>query len=208
MTTTKGINSPVRQKNELYETPAWATRVMLDELGAQWPRFFPDPPEWILDPGAGSGAITRELRRVHPHEHIVAIELIDHHSDALCKVADEVYIGDYLACPVTIGKNEKFDLIFGNPPYSGPKRRDLAMEFVQHSMEGAKVTCMLTRLNWLGSQKRSSWMREHPPWVCILPKRPRFIPRRPGKSSTDSCEYAWMTWGMKGLEGTWKVLEI
>jgi predicted RNA methylase len=204
VTTTKGINSPVRQKNEFYETPAWATYAMLNELNRVWPRFFSQWPRSILDPGAGSGAITDALKRVYPEARLVAVEIEERHRENLLRITGKVYITNYLLAPVSRFGDDRFDLIFGNPPYSGPKRRDLAMEFVQHSLRGAAVVCMLTRLNWLGSKRRAQFMRENPPYVCILPKRPSFVA---GKG-TDTAEYAWMTWGMKGLQGTWKVLEI
>jgi hypothetical protein len=207
MSATRGVNDPQRQPNEFYETPAWATRAMLLELGEKWPRFFSRPPGIILDPGAGSGAITRELRREFPEAHLVAVEIDEVHRDELDPLCNEVHIRDYLSVPVSILGGGMVDLTVGNPPYSGPGRRDLAMEFVEHSMQGSLVTCMLTRLNWLGSKKRHEFMKKHPPYVCVLSRRPHFLPKSVEKHG-DSCEYAWMTWGMKELEGTWKVLEI
>lgn len=205
MSATRGINSPARQENEFYETPAWATYAMLNELNRQWPRFFSEPPGKILDPGAGSGAITRELRIVYPAADIVAVEIDKRHLKSLRSCADVVQIANYLSRPVSVYGD--VDLVFGNPPFTGPKREDLAMKFVQHSMAGAMVTCLLLRLNWLGAQKRHEFFLQHPPYVCVLSRRPNFTPHIPGRHG-DSAEYAWMTWGLKDREGTWKVLEI
>jgi hypothetical protein len=71
-----------------------------------------------------------------------------------------------------------------NPPYN------LAEDFVRWSLKHCDLTCMLLRLNFLGSQKRDQLFKDiGMPDVFVLPKRPSFT----GKG-TDATEYAWMVW--------------
>ena len=48
---------------------------------------------------------------------------------------------------------------------------------------------MLLRLNFLGSQERSDYLREHMPDIYVIPNRPSFT-----GGKTDSIEYAWFVW--------------
>jgi hypothetical protein len=95
------------------------------------------------------------------------------------------YVGDFLA--LTPPLNPDFDVVITNPPYNQ------ALEFVRASLRWGKVVVMLLRLNWIASQKRHAFVREHPPDVYVLPNRPSFT----GKG-TDSIEYAWFVWGQGG----------
>jgi len=85
-----------------------------------------------------------------------------------------------------------YDLIITNPPFS------LAMEFIEKSFQWRKsdksIVAMLLRLNFLGSKKRASWLRQHTPSVYVSPKRPSFALNKDGKRGTDSIEYAWFVW--------------
>lgn len=76
-----------------------------------------------------------------------------------------------------------------NPPYS------LAFEFVQRAVKLYTEVFMLLRLNFLASQARAEWFKQHEPRALfVLSKRPCFVN---GKS--DACDYAWFYWGL-----TWK----
>jgi hypothetical protein len=74
--------------------------------------------------------------------------------------------------------------IVTNPPYS------LAFEFCQHSVEQAKHTFLLLRLNCLASAKRKAWFCQHEPALFVLSKRPSFV-----NGGTDSADYGWYYWG-------------
>jgi hypothetical protein len=90
-------------------------------------------------------------------------------------------------------------LLVTNPPYS------LAAEFIQRALERYRksIDCaFLLRLNYLGSQKRAAFHREHPSDVFVLPRRPSFT----GKG-TDATEYAWFVWG-PGRGGRWSILDV
>lgn len=87
----------------------------------------------------------------------------------------------------------KVDLIITNPPFSK------AQQFVEHAIPRADTVIMLQRLNWMGSQKRHTFWKEHTPdALYILSKRPSFN----GKG-TDNQDYAWYVWqnGKKRLAG-------
>jgi len=80
----------------------------------------------------------------------------------------------YRACIVT------------NPPFS------LAFEFCQHALRVSERVYFLLPLNFLGSDTRKAWFKEHEPSALfILSKRPSFTP----DGKTDSCVYAWFYWG-------------
>ena len=82
----------------------------------------------------------------------------------------------------------KFDVSIGNPPF----RR--AAEFIDWSLKYARITVMLLRLNYLGSDKRAEFMRTFAPDVFSLPNRPSFRPSKRGLFTTDSIEYGWFLW--------------
>ena len=69
------------------------------------------------------------------------------------------------------------------------------MEFIQRALplrssHGAVV--MLLRLNFLGSEKRASWLRANPPSIYVTPCRPDFT-----GGGGDATEYAWFVWDDK-----------
>jgi hypothetical protein len=76
------------------------------------------------------------------------------------------------------------DLIITNPPYK------FALDFVACALHTGRDVAMLLRLNFLASQQRAAFHKQHPSDVYVLPRRPSFAHKR-----TDSTEYAWMVWG-------------
>lgn len=181
-----------RLKDDTYKTPEWAVEAFVPEL-----KKMNSGPRWILEPGAGTGNIVKVLRRTYPNAKIHAIEKHKNFRSLKKAGANIVTIKDYLDWPGTRANGSLYDLAVGNPPYS------LAMEFIQHTLAKARVACFLMRLNWLASQRRSAWLRDHTPGIFVLPKRPSF---RPG--GTDACEYGWLVWGWGGtLAPTVKILD-
>jgi len=117
-----------------------------------------------LEPCEGDGRITRFLQ-----EKGVQTEGFDLQTGT-----------DYL----TSEPEEIYDLILTNPPYS------LALEFLDKALQDAETVIMLLRINFLGSQKRYEWFKNHEPSsMYVLSKRPSFT-----GSGTDSTEYAWVVW--------------
>lgn len=90
-------------------------------------------------------------------------------------------------------------VIITNPPYGKPvtnpvsgktRMEDHVMDFVVHAFKWPSAwIVMLLRLNWAGSQDRSSYLKEHAPDVYVLSKRPSFV-----GGGTDATEYAWFVW--------------
>jgi hypothetical protein len=78
-----------------------------------------------------------------------------------------------------------YRVVVTNPPFSQ------SLEFVEACLRRAPIVVMLLRLNWLASQKRNPFLREHTPSVYILPRRPSFT-----GTGTDATDYAWFVWGM------------
>jgi len=163
-----------REAKDFYPTPPWLTEALCEEL-----EELLIPPESILEPAAGDGAITKVLEETWPLADIHQLDI--RHEPSV----------DFLTEP----PKPEFDLIITNPPYSH------ALEFVKRAMEWRRnfnsTVVMLLRLNWLGSQVRASWLRKNPPEVWVTPRRPCFI-----KGTADSCEYAWFLWGPQIPWGT------
>lgn len=180
-------NGLARHARDYYVTPAWCTEVFLDELRL--------PSEGlVIDAGSGCGSITSVLADAYPELAFRGVE-IDQTTLARAPVLDNVAYdcGDFLKYtpPYTPAA------IVSNPPYS------LALEFLQHAIAiGNKSTkiAFLLRLNFLGSKKRSGFLRKNTPDVFVLPKRPSF-----NAIGTDACEYAWFVWG-PGVKGRLKIL--
>ena len=172
----------IRQPDDFYATPAWATRVILPRLGE---------PDRILEPCAGAGAIVTECRRQWPDATIDAVEL-DADRCAAIEGADHALCRDWLGMPY----QGRHSLIVTNPPFK------LALPFIERALVLADTVAMLLRLNFLGSQKRAPFWRQNPCGVYVLPKRPSFT-----GGKTDACEYAWFVFG-DGHANRWNILEV
>jgi predicted RNA methylase len=218
----------VRERDDFYETPAWATDLIIPIVG---------PPEdtlkgkRVLDPFAGRGAILNVCKtwnaqtlgmEIDPGRHIHCAT-----AGSVCGTG-----GGYHAC----GLGDAFkaglpacDLIITNPPFSR------AREAAELCIRQAPVVAMLLRLAFLESAERVDFHRKHPADVHVLARRPSFLtpeqkkrmheeslerwrveleawqrsrvgeePKRPSPPGTDSAAYAWFCWGLGG--GKWSVL--
>lgn len=180
-----------RQSRDLYITPDGVVEPLLAELERAC-RFSGWLHPRILDPGAGTGVLTRAIRKQWPNASITAVELNPEHEDALLPVADEVVIADFLTYEPD---REGFDLIIGNPPFS------LALPFLERALalEGSAPwaprprVAFLANFNFLGSDDRVDTFIErldalHTSQRTLAP-RPSFI-----GGGADSTEYAWQLW--------------
>lgn len=162
----------VRNEADFYATPEWCVDAILPLLALGGP---------ILEPAVGEGVI---VRRLLAHDMMASVTMVDIEDRLAGVPPDRFHLYDFLAWSKM--NPGRFGTVITNPPYS------LAMEFVQAALDvtepGGEVV-MLLRLNFLGSQKRATWLRENPPDVYVLPKRPSFT-----NGGTDSCEYAWFRW--------------
>lgn len=137
----------------------------------------------ILEPCAGNGNIINVLRN-RGHTYIDAVEIRKGEKETLEKIANNVYICDFLTME---GIENKYDVIITNPPYNK------AQEFVEKSLDIIKPSgkvVMLLRTNFLESQKRYDFWQKNPPSrLYVLSQRPSFT----GKG-TDATSYSWFVW--------------
>lgn len=196
-----------RRDADYYPTPAWCVHRFLE---AWWtPAFMLSRPMRWVEPCAGDGAIIRAVNdpdpldngwrgvrgvlRTEPRIEWDARELRPEAQPFLAPLVatDRLVIGDALSSPAPA---EPWDVMLTNPPFC------LAMEFVRWGLEHARVVAVLERLNFLGSEERSKWMREHAPDVYVLPNRPVFGRNAKGELGTDSIEYAWFVFDRERLK--------
>jgi hypothetical protein len=193
---------------DAYPTPPWAVHRLLEACplpGGRW-----------IEPAAGDGAIIRAVRW---HRRDILWDALDIRE--ACRerlhnlVGHDRVIGDFIGYPFFVDGSSKYDVLITNPPFS------LAMEFLQKGLEVADRVALLLRSNFLGSQGRAEFFREHMPDRYQLPNRPTFVhvekwnPKaKKGKggwekTSGDSVEYEWMVWSRERRSvGTSQVLAI
>lgn len=181
----------VRPEGDVFETPAWATRAILQCVSTAGR---------VLEPSAGRGAIVRELlaARVAPAQ-LHACELNEAFGVGLNELGVFVHLGNFLDSDEIEGFDASFDLVIGNPPYRDAEahvRRALACR-----RPGGTVA-MLLRLGFLASSGRAEFHREHPCDVLVLDRRPSFV----NDGRTDAADYAWCVWA-PGRGGRWSVLD-
>jgi hypothetical protein len=167
-----------RTEADYYPTPAWCVHRLLEEVdlpGGQW-----------LEPAAGTGMLIEAVNAVRRDIQWRAVELRDACESPLSRVvgpSGQVSIMDFLQVAPPDSEQE-CTVIITNPPYSR------AMPMIEHSLEfGARFIVMLLRLNFLASESRATFMRQHSPDVYVLPNRPSF-----SGHGTDSIDYAWFVW--------------
>jgi len=114
-----------------------------------------------------------------------AWELREEMQATLETLTSDVQIGDCLDIPYD---DKPFDVAITNPPFS------IAPLVLQRLLGISRNVVMLLRLNYMGSQKRVAFLRDHMPDASVLPNRPVFGPNKVGKLGTDSIEYAWFSW--------------
>jgi len=153
-----------------YPTPSWAIRRALEKMP-----FLPSSGSY-LDPCAGSGHLLSVIKKFSPQATTAGIEIQNKYINSLESSIDEYQIADYLK----VSSKPKADVIFTNPPYR------YALEFIKEAITQAPHTIMLLRINFLGSQKRHDFLKNHMPDMYVLPNRPSFT-----DGGTDACEYAW-----------------
>lgn len=173
-----------RRESDFYSTPSWAVRRLLEApiVMRLLARRSGGTPGLVLDPCAGDGSLIRAARPLLPNYAFSAIELREEMDRPLSRVmqpSESIAITNYLET------DTEADFILTNPPYS------LAQEFIVKARHDASCVFMLLRLNFLASKTRHQFWKEHMPWgIFVLPNRPGFDDRKPGK--TDATEYCWM----------------
>ncbi len=148
-----------------------------------------------MDPCVGSGNIISVAAK-HGFKPWFACDIKENKAiHSLGNVIHEYSICDFLdekQIPTDVYKNEhKIQTIITNPPFN------LAKEFIQKSLAISKITIMLLRLSYLGSQNRT-WLDNNMPNVYVIPKRIQFLegtnPETGKQYSSDNSEYGWFVW--------------
>jgi hypothetical protein len=199
-----------RSEADWYATPLWCVYRLLDE-------HIGDAVDLMngismLEPCAGDGAIVRAvntwlrrdtLDRQRDPVRWTVVDLREEMRKSLIGNDLNPHIGDFFEWVKSYGLllNAKrpdgsplFDVVLTNPPFS------LAMEFIRACMPIATHKFFLLRLNFLGSEERSKFIRETRPDIYVLPNRPSFT-----GGGTDSIEYAWWHF-FPGSTGIYRIL--
>lgn len=144
-----------------------------------------------LDAGCGNGVWGRAMNRL-----LFWVSGIDLNPGAMDEDwYDEIIRGDFLEHnPI-----HKYDLVFGNPPYS------LAEEFVRHAfsmIEDKGNVYFLLRLSFLEGIKRCKGLYKDLPLkkVYVCSRRPSFFSSDDSHHTTDTLAYAMFLW-QKGYNG-------
>lgn len=178
-----GKRRKLRQEHDVYPTPAWVTRRLLENSD------LPRNGTW-LEPAVGDGGILNVVRETNP-------EIVWHTCDIrpVPDIGAANHIsGDYLewASNTEVKARPKYTCILTNPPFS------LAMEFVQASLPLAYSVVMLLRLAFLESEDRNAWVRQNmPDYIYVLPNRQGGTV----DGKTDNSAYAWFHWKPTWLDG-------
>lgn len=188
----------VRNPQDYYVTPQWAILDLLDALCADaGPELGFDIANTgliVLDPcaggDAGHGMAYPEAIAKHGKLNVQSLITLDIREDSLAlHKADYLYFALGTFTP---------DIIITNPPFN------LALPIIQKALRDVRtggLVVMLQRLNFFGSEERSTWMKSHMPALTYVhAKRLRFhdkgaVSPKTGKPLTgDSIEYAHFVW--------------
>jgi hypothetical protein len=192
--------------SEVWETPWWAVRRLLEELYLPVGRW--------LEPCAGNGRIIQAVEEDRPGQIIwTAVE-----SRVECK-ANLVQLAGQVACPedflnwdarqaariagADVTQERYFDVAITNPPFTK------TMEVLSKLLVIADHVLILQKNTWLGggaNNGKNDFLRSSPPDMLSLPDRIRFLqngvfPRYPADYAKvklrgrqmpgDSIEYSW-----------------
>lgn len=197
---TKVNHEQSRAHAETFRTPMWVWDGLLDQFSLVQGR--------VLDPSAGDGRLIQAIiRRGNTARHkmydVRREEMKTWKKTGLRDALDgRAYIRDFLMAP----PKPVYDTVVTNPPFS------LAREFIEHGLrcvrpEGRVI--ILHRLNWLGTHKRSLWLKSMPlEQVVVISRRPVWeIDGRPDNRA-DTYEYCFLCfrhgWG-KSPRLSWMV---
>jgi hypothetical protein len=158
------------RRDDFYPTPPAVVRALLavEEL--------PQPPEKILEPFAGRGAIVDELR-IAGHD-VIASDLIDYGIPNQHARWD--FLMEWRAPPGVT-------LILSNPPYK------IAADVVEHALTLCPCVIMVLRTLFLESQGRQKLLRRHCTRVHVFSDRIDGMHRDgwTGKRSSPRMSLAW-----------------
>lgn len=169
--------------NDFFETPYKLARSILD-FDVFW-----SEPDYVLDPGCGTGSFGKAIKDKWPDTHLTGID-ISNQDAGFGDDYDYFILGDYLEWKT----DRKFDLIIGNPPYSSKTDRRLAEKFILKSFDLLTpdgILCFLLKTEFLASNVRfeNLWKKHLLKYVVQSVDR---IQWRSGGGNT--IEYAYFIW--------------
>lgn len=171
-----------RRKNDFYETPEWATHVLLESIpGITHPYSAFHGPR-VLEACAGDGKIANVLKQQK------TLQVITNDID---KTKPATYHYDMTdEASWALGQ---IDWTITNPPFSH------AIEILEHAHKHSRIgVAMLLRLSFVEPTfKRQEFLAKFPPQKLIVLPRISFT----GDGKTDSVTCAWMVW-MPHEQGT------
>lgn len=169
-----------RQLDDFYQTPHWATQILLENLIID--TVIEEP---ILEPSVGRGQIIDVLKE-YGYRDVTGIDINPEFNPDI--------VSDFL----TWEPDKEYSTIITNPPYT------YALEFIQKALEINKygINAFLLRLNFLESKVRYQFWKEYmPAHIYVLAERPKFY-----LGKTDSIAYAWFVWKSHSGDTTIRVV--
>ena len=160
--------------------------------------LFDYAPEWfngpVLDPSAGDGRMTAELVRRgfdYPHHlnDLRAVEVDRWRANSLlrgCTFSAE----DYLTLPPP----RRFSATVTNPPFTK------TVAFIEKAKtETDGVVCILQSIAFMGTQKRSAYLKRESGlrFILNLPKRPKWEFDDPAQGSSNVWDFAWFVFDQR-----------
>lgn len=146
-----------RSPADNYPTPAWCVRRFAERFrlpGSRW-----------LEPCVGDGAICRALAQAgqKPSAGWTMVDIRPECEELVQDISGEFTPGDFIdhAAIEFPRWSTSFDVAITNPPFS------LALPILQACLRVSKITILLLRLNWLGSEERHSILAANPPDLYI-----------------------------------------
>jgi hypothetical protein len=175
------VSETGRRTNDAYFTPQALAHALVGKLHTdKWWRGGS-----ILEPSAGRGAFAIAAAFLPYRE---AVHAVDADPIRIAELPKQVGAVDVIArCADFLDIEGSFNLIIGNPPYSGAEahaRHALSLR-ARHG-----VVAFLLRLAFLESQERQPFWSEHPASkIYVLSERPSFT-----GGKTDNSAYGFFVW--------------
>lgn len=165
-----------RNKFDAYYTPEWCTRALLDNIPYHWIRR-----RNILEPSAGTGAITKVVKEYSDHDGLVTQYDIDPSLDYGINLQ---HLDFTCADAVNKVRLPRWDIVIMNPPFKH------ASVFIDHARLCAPIVCSLLRWTWLEPcGDRAEFLERFPPNKIIVLPRPKFK-----GTGADQATAAWFIW--------------
>ena len=197
------------QQYEVFRTPQWVIDLLIDS------DYFYDIIRNnyhcgvascnILDPSAGDNRIIKSIENYIKKENDKQLFLVEKYAiDVLPNInlTPEFNGVDYdIAHEKLKATNTKFDLVITNPPFT---KAEPWIKKMHEVITDGGYCIFLQRLNWLGTKKRSEYLKNNKDLrlkhLLVISKRPTWEIDGVEKNKTDTCEYAWFVF-QKGFDG-------